>query len=200
MQGTSRSRMSALRWTAICGAALLATGTGLAASPTRSPPIHFTDEAQRRGVQDLAVNSTGPTFGDYDNDGDLDLFVPVEDLAPGLADRLFENDGSGMFRDVAAERGVQNPGSLNRGAVFCDFDNDGDLDLLAANMPPGQAREKHVPTTLFRNQLKETGAPRFENVTRAARLMRAGQRQRREDRRRRRHGGRGRLRRLRSRR
>ncbi len=174
MQGTSRSRMSALRWTAICGAALLATGTGLAASPTRSPPIHFTDEAQRRGVQDLAVNSTGPTFGDYDNDGDLDLFVPVEDLAPGLTDRLFENDGSGMFRDVAAERGVQNPGSLNRGAVFCDFDNDGDLDLLAANMPPGQAREKHVPTTLFRNQLKETGAPRFENVTRAARLMRAG--------------------------
>jgi enediyne biosynthesis protein E4 len=75
---------------------------------------------------------------------------------------------------VAAERGVQNPGSLNRGAVFCDFDNDGDLDLLAANLPPGQAREKHVPTSLFRNQLKETGEPRFENVTRAARLMRAG--------------------------
>ena len=145
-----------------------------AASAPRGAAIRFSDEAQRRGVQDLAVNSTGPTFGDYDNDGDLDLFVPVEDLAPGLTDRLFENDGAGVFRDVAAERGVQNPGSLNRGAVFCDFDNDGDLDLLAANMPPGQAREKHVPTTLFRNQLKETGAPRFENVTRVAGLMRAG--------------------------
>jgi enediyne biosynthesis protein E4 len=147
---------------------------GFAASGPRAAPIRFIDEAQRRGVQDLAVNSTGPTFGDYDNDGDLDIFVPVEDLAPGLADRLFENDGTGVFRDVAAERGVQNPGSLNRGAVFCDFDNDGDLDLLAANLPPGQAREKHVPTTLFRNLLKETGEPRFENVTRAARLMRAG--------------------------
>ncbi len=147
---------------------------GLAAAAAGVPAIRFADEAQQRGVQDLAVNSTGPTFGDYDNDGDLDVFVPVEDLAPGLTDRLFENDGQGRFRDVAAERGVQNPGTLNRGAVFCDFDNDGDLDLLTANMPPGQAREKHVPTTLFRNQLVEAGAPRFENVTRAAKLMRAG--------------------------
>jgi hypothetical protein len=125
-------------------------------------------------VQDAAVNSTGPTFGDYDNDGDLDVFVPVEDLAPGLADRLFENDGRGVFRDVAAERGVQNAGSLSRGAVFCDFDNDGDLDLLSANMPPGQARQRHVPTTLFRNQLVESGNVAFEDVTRAAGLMRTG--------------------------
>jgi hypothetical protein len=149
-------------------------GVGATAAAPRGVAIRFTDEAQVRGVQDLAVNSTGPTFGDYDDDGDLDLFVPVEDLAPGLADRLYENDGKGVFRDVAAQRGVQNPGSLNRGAVFCDFDNDGDLDLLAANLPPGQAREKHVPTTLFRNLLKESGEPRFENVTRSARLMRAG--------------------------
>jgi hypothetical protein len=149
-------------------------GVGATAAAPRGVSIRFTDEAQVRGVQDLAVNSTGPTFGDYDDDGDLDLFVPVEDLAPGLADRLYENDGKGVFRDVAAQRGVQNPGSLNRGAVFCDFDNDGDLDLLAANLPPGQAREKHVPTTLFRNLLKESGEPRFENVTRSARLMRAG--------------------------
>ena len=120
------------------------------------------------------MNATGPTFGDFDNDGDLDIFVPVEDLAEGLTDRLFENDGSGRFRDVAAERGVQNPGSLSRGAVFCDFDNDGDLDLLTANMPPGQPRQRHVPTTLFRNLLRETGELRFEDVTRAAGLMRAG--------------------------
>ncbi len=137
-------------------------------------PIRFRDEAAARGVQDLAVNATGPTFGDYDGDGDLDIFVPVEDLAAGLNDRLFENDGRGVFADVAANRGVQNPGSLNRGAVFCDFDNDGDADLLAANMPPGGPRQKHVPTTLFRNQLRETGAATFTDVTRAAGLMRAG--------------------------
>jgi hypothetical protein len=138
------------------------------------PPIRFADEALQRGVQDLAVNATGPVFGDYDGDGDLDVFVPVEDLAPGLADRLFENDGHGVFHDVAAEHGVQNPGSLSRGAVFCDFDNDGDADLLTATMPPGQPRQRHVPTTLFRNLLRETGVARFEDVTRAAHLMRAG--------------------------
>jgi hypothetical protein len=165
-------RISTMMAGGLVWAGLLSGGEALAAGA--APAIRFSDEAQVRGVQDLAVNSTGPTFGDYDGDGDLDIFVPVEDLAPGLADRLFENDGRGMFRDVAADRGVQNPGSLNRGAVFCDFDNDGDLDLLAANLPPGQAREKHVPTSLFRNLLKETGTPRFENVTRAAKLMRAG--------------------------
>jgi len=136
--------------------------------------IQFRDETEARGVRDLAVNSTGPTFGDYDGDGDLDIFVPVEDLAPGLADRLFENDGEGKFTDVAAARGVQNPGGMSRGAVFCDLDNDGDLDLLAANMPPGQARTRHVPTTLFRNELVESGKPSFTDLTRAAGLMRAG--------------------------
>ncbi|MFO1425647.1 MAG: CRTAC1 family protein [Steroidobacteraceae bacterium] len=144
------------------------------ADPPASAPIRFTDEAAARGVQDLAVNATGPTFGDYDDDGDLDVFVPVEDLAEDLHDRLFENDGKGYFHDVAAARGVQNPGSFSRGAVFCDLDNDGDLDLLSANMPPGQGRQRHVPTTLYRNQLRESGTARFEDVTRAAQLMRAG--------------------------
>ena len=152
---------------------LLAIPQQAAAKPPATP-IRFTDESAVRGVQDLEVNSTGPAFGDYDRDGDLDIFVPVEDLAPGLADRLFENDGRGVFRDVAAERGVQNPGSLSRGAVFCDLDNDGDPDLLSATMPPGQAKQRHVPTTLYRNMLRESGTARFEDVTRAAGLMRSG--------------------------
>lgn len=152
---------------------LLLSSPGMALLAATAP-IQFRDEAEARGVHDLAINSTGPTFGDYDGDGDLDIFVPVEDLAPGLADRLFENDGAGRFKDVAAARGVQNPGGMSRGAVFCDLDNDGDLDLLAANMPPGQARVRHVPTTLFRNQLRETGTASFVDVTREAGVMRAG--------------------------
>lgn len=155
-----------------CQALLLCCVSGVVlAAPA---PIQFRDEAEARGVRDLAVNSTGPTFGDYDGDGDLDIFVPVEDLAPGLADRLFENDGQGRFKDVAAARGVQNPGGMSRGAVFCDLDNDGDLDLLAGNMPPGQARVRHVPTTLFRNQLRESGSATFVDVTRESGLMRSG--------------------------
>jgi hypothetical protein len=144
---------------------------GLADAAT---PIRFSDEAAARGVADVAVNATGPAFADYDNDGDLDVFVPVEDLAPGLADRLWENDGSGKFKDVALARGVSNPGSMSRGASWGDYDNDGDVDLLVANMPPGERGKPHVPTTLFKNLLRETGAANFENVTRAARAMRAG--------------------------
>jgi len=156
------------------GAIVFGSFVVVAASAVSPAPIRFKDEAAVRGIQDAAVNATGPTFGDYDGDGDLDIFVPVEDLAEGLKDRLFENDGRGMFKDVAADRGVQNPGSLSRGAVFCDLDNDGDLDLLSVNMPPGQARQRHVPTTLYRNDLRESGSARFVDVTRAAGLMRAG--------------------------
>ncbi len=153
---------------------LLACCLAVPAGAAGKHPMQFVDDAVKRGVADPAVNSTGPTFGDYDNDGDLDIFVPVEDLAAGLTDRLFENDGTGHFKDVAAARGVQNPGTFNRGAVFGDYDNDGDLDLLTANMPPGEGCRKHIPTTLFKNQLKETGAANFLDVTRTAGLMRAG--------------------------
>ncbi|MDP6675365.1 MAG: hypothetical protein QGH93_11045, partial [Gammaproteobacteria bacterium] len=38
-------------------------------------PIRFIDAAEQAGLADLAVNSTGPTFVDYDQDGDLDIFV-----------------------------------------------------------------------------------------------------------------------------
>lgn len=136
-------------------------------------PMRFVNEASIRGVADPAVNSTGPTFGDYDLDGDLDIFVPVEDLAPGLHDRLFENQGDGRFVDVSTLRGVANPGSFSRGAVFCDLDNDGDADLVSATMPPGQSRQRHIPTTLFRNLLREQGEPNFVDVTRESGLMRS---------------------------
>ena len=165
---------AALRGLVGLSALLAVTVGGSLEAAGGKAPISFVDETVARGVQDLGVNSTGPTFGDYDGDGGVDIFVPVEDLAPGLHDRLFENDGKGRFRDVAAARGVQNPGSLSRGAVFCDFDGDGDRDLLSANMPPGQPRQRHVPTTLYRNQLRETGRADFVDVTRAAGLMRTG--------------------------
>jgi hypothetical protein len=166
-----------MKWSTTAAAltlAIIVTVAAVAEAASGTTPIRFKDETAARGVTDLAVNATGPTFGDYDGDGDLDIFVPVEDLAPGLADRLFENDGRGVFKDVAVAKGLQNPGSYSRGAVFCDLDNDGDLDLLSVNMPPGQSRQRHVPTTLYKNELRETGEARFTDVTRVSGLMRAG--------------------------
>jgi hypothetical protein len=146
----------------------LALGVGPAAA------VKFVDEGEARGVADIGVNSTGPAFADYDNDGDIDIYVPTEAHLPGHDNRLWENDGKGYFTNVAPDRGVDNAGGYARGASWGDYDNDGDLDLAVSNMPPGEGNRAHVPTTLYRNMLKETGKPEFENVTRLVGLMRSG--------------------------
>jgi len=137
-------------------------------------PIRFVDDADRAGVADLAVNSTGPTFVDYDQDGDVDIFVPTEAHLEDHGNRLFENDGQGRFTDVAVERGVDNGKGLARGASWGDIDNDGDMDMIVANMPSSSRGVKQVPHTVYKNLLVETGQPNFENVTVPAGLMRVG--------------------------
>ncbi len=67
------------------------------------------------------------SFVDYDNDGDVDLFVAFR----GRPDHLFRND-DGTFTDVTESMG-DDPGS-SMGAVWFDFDEDGDLDMYLANM------------------------------------------------------------------
>lgn len=71
---------------------------------------------------------TSAAWGDYDNDGDLDLFV----AGGGLGDALYRNDGKGQFTRIQAVRDQLAPGATN-GAVWADFDNDGWLDLMVAN-------------------------------------------------------------------
>ncbi len=67
----------------------------------------------------------GSAWGDYDNDGDIDLFVACYDSGqPGY---LWRNDG-GSFSDVASAAGITDT-SGQRGCCWGDYDNDGDLDL-----------------------------------------------------------------------
>ena len=69
------------------------------------------------------------SFGDIDNDGDPDLFVTTV----RMGNVLFENDGSGRFRDITREAGVDYVGHSS-GAVFFDYDRDGLLDLFVTNV------------------------------------------------------------------
>jgi hypothetical protein len=67
----------------------------------------------------------GSAWADYDNDGDLDLFVPR--LADGQPGYLWRNDG-GSFTNVAASAGITDT-SAQRSCCWGDYDNDGHLDL-----------------------------------------------------------------------
>lgn len=133
--------------------------------------IQFVDVAAEAGLADSGLNGAGVAFADYDNDGDVDIYVSNADAATiefGIHNRLWENDGKGQFVDVSEQRGVANRGSLGRGVSWGDYDNDGNNHLLVANMQSSARANDSVPTTLYRNQLAETGSPDFTNVTRQA--------------------------------
>ena len=143
--------------------------------------IRFKEVGEKAGIADPGINAAGVAFGDYDNDGDVDIYITTEATAPGLDNRLWENDGTGTFRDVAKERNVDNENGLGRGVSWGDYDNDGDLDLVMGNMRASGSPKAPVPATLYKNLLSETGEPNFENVTVAAGLLRAGNEQDVED-------------------
>lgn len=87
----------------------------------------FTDVTNQAGVGDTG-HGLGVTAGDYDNDGDLDLYV--NNFGPNV---LYRNNGDGTFADVTKQAGVANGNQVGAGACFLDMDKDGDLDLFVAN-------------------------------------------------------------------
>jgi enediyne biosynthesis protein E4 len=116
-----------------------------------------------------AEGSMGVDAGDFDNDGDEDIFVTN---LPGETNTLYVNDGSGLFEDRTARAGLAVPSLpyTGFGTAWFDFDNDGWLDLLVANgavkIRETLERAKdpfplHERKQLFRN----LGTGRFEEVT-----------------------------------
>ena len=97
----------------------------------------FEETTERAGVANSGFGM-GCAASDYDNDGDLDLYITC--YGPNI---YYRNNGDGTFTDVTASAGVGDPG-LSTGAAFADFDLDGDVDLYVANYavyPP----EPYVP-------------------------------------------------------
>ena len=107
--------------------------------------IRFVDEAYSAMLAEVTLKEIGwgTSLFDYDNDGDLDIFVAngstfqkldqPEVLIP-QHNQLFRNEGDGTFSDVSKSMGITNlPARVSRGTAFGDYDNDGDVDIFIAN-------------------------------------------------------------------
>jgi hypothetical protein len=89
-------------------------------------PLALFVNASAEGGIDSAAKQRSAAWGDYDNDGDLDLLVTTDADDPLL---LYQNQGDGTFERVEEGAGIS--GDLHD-AVFVDYDNDGDLDIAAS--------------------------------------------------------------------
>jgi len=138
--------------------------------------LRFTDVTAASGIKGEGYGM-GVATGDYDNDGDVDLYIT--NLG---SNRLYRNRGDGTFEDVTPKAGVDDP-RWSTCAAFVDYDRDGDLDLFVSNyvdFETAPTRECYanssardfcgpdaynpVPDRLFRNR----GNGTFEDVTIAA--------------------------------
>ncbi len=112
-------------------------GAPLPGSEVDTPPTNamyrneggwkFTDVTEEARVADTGFG-LGVAVGDYDNDGDADIFV--NNYGPNV---LYRNNGDGTFTDVTREAGLGEGDFFAAGACFLDMDKDGDLDLYVSN-------------------------------------------------------------------
>ncbi len=94
------------------------------------PEYRFTNAnaGNRAGIYWQESYAKG-ALGDYDNDGDLDLYITA--VYPADRGELFANDGRARFTPVGDAAGLRTGNSYQ--VSWADYDNDGDLDLFAAN-------------------------------------------------------------------
>jgi hypothetical protein len=145
----------------------LANQSGKADSLYRNDGTAFVDVAPQLGMDQPARSAddggVGCAIGDYDNDGNLDIFVPNYGH-----NTLWKGDGNGGFVNVATAMGV---GIENHavGAAWGDYDNDGYLDLsvMSYEGPPNQQTPKD---SLFHNEAGKG----FVNVVKAGGPLDAG--------------------------
>lgn len=88
----------------------------------------FRDVTFEAGLAEVSYPTQTASWADFDNDGDLDLYVGNE----GYPSQLFRNDGQRRFVDVAPQAGVTNGGRA-KGVIWGDYDNDRYPDIYVSN-------------------------------------------------------------------
>ncbi len=101
--------------------------------------IVFTDVTATAGLSFNAETVESIAWGDYDNDGDQDIFLSTNGQS-----KLMRNDGNDVFTDVSIAVGLTDSFPTT-GCVFGDFDNDGNLDIFLVSV------DGINPDLLYRN-------------------------------------------------
>jgi len=139
----------------------------------------FTDVTKKAGLECPGWALAAPWF-DYNRDGFLDVFVvhyleydkgafqrtgayykaenfPGPLSYPGLPDHLYRNNGDGTFTDVTREVGLWEPTGRGMGAVACDIDGDGDIDIYVTNDAMANSLWVNDGKGHFKDMATETG-------------------------------------------
>ncbi len=95
----------------------------------------FLEQAEKSNLSGGSVISTDAGFGDFDEDGDIDLFVVNSDAS----NTLYANQRQGIFKDITEESGLK--GEVGSSSVSVgDYNNDGFLDLFISSLKAGNCR------------------------------------------------------------
>ena len=92
--------------------------------------MNFTDISSTIGIFQTDLFTYGASFGDIDNDGDLDLFI--SNRSPEDHNYLYRND-SGIYVDITGTSGISLEGQLSFCSIFFDYDKDGLQDIYVSN-------------------------------------------------------------------
>jgi len=127
------------------------------------PNFGRTTLAQFTEMTDIAFTglyNSSVSWGDYDNDGDLDLMLTGQYNSSDYASKLYRNEGANQFIEMDS---IGFTGVHNGSAAWGDYDNDGDLDLILT----GFDNSWNLISKLYRNDPAPAG-DQFSEMTGAA--------------------------------
>ena len=114
----------------------------------------YVEVSEESGIPGTVYDFFGASWGDYNNDSFLDVFLSIRDPNQIDYNLLYKNNGDGTFTDVTEEAGLDLTGFLSFCSAFFDYDKDGYQDIYIAN------DKFFTPNLLYRNN----GDGTFESV------------------------------------
>ena len=113
----------------------------------------FTDVTKDAGVISTGTMSEGVGWGDFNNDGLLDIFVANFEAQ----NSVYINNGDGTFIETADQAGISAKNDPTQGIAIGDFDGDGDLDIYLAQYGDGNRLYRNKGNGVFSDVSKESG-------------------------------------------